>query len=79
MSKASRRRRARDRIDVRLWENRPKKNDMLRWQFPEWNKERIQQLDRWDKSHGSLEPLVMQRTYFLDFYEQLIHKGRKKS
>jgi hypothetical protein len=77
MSKASRRRRARERIDVRLWEGRAKKHDLLLWQFAYWNKERLQQLDRWEKSHANMYRTEDQQDHFHYFKTQLIHKGRK--
>lgn len=77
MSKKARTRRARDRIDVRLWEGRAKKHDLMLWQVREWNKERIQQLDRWEKSRETMYHTVDQEVHFNFFYKQVIHKGRK--
>jgi hypothetical protein len=77
MSKESRHRRARGRIDVRLDEGREKKNDLLLWQVPEWNKERLQQLERWEKSHADMFHSIEQEVHYHYFKTQLIHKGGK--
>lgn len=77
MSKESRKRRARDRIDVRLWENRAKKYDLLMWQFPYWNRERLVQLDRWEASRQGMKMTPQQEAYFIFLYTPVIHKGRK--
>ncbi len=77
MSKASRKRRARERLDVRLWEGRAKKHDLLLWQFAYWNRERLQMLDRWEKSREGLYFTVEQEVHWNFFYKQLIHKGGK--
>lgn len=76
MSKKSRERRSRDRIDVRLWERRDKKYDLLRWQFPEWNKERIRQIERWENSM-KVFTRSEDEVHVLYFNRKLIHKGRK--
>lgn len=78
MSKAARTRRARARIDERLGEGREKEYDMLLWQFPEWNVERLRKLDKFEKSRENMFADVNDTPYFIFFYEQRIHKGRKK-
>lgn len=77
MSKAARTRRARDRIDKRLDEGLEKEYDLLLWQFPEWNKERLRQIDRWEKSREGMALTGWQMAYHDFLAEQLIHKGRK--
>lgn len=76
MSKQSRARRARDRIDVRLWEGRAKKYDLMRWQFPEWNKERIRQIERWEASMKVFTRWEDEE-HIIYFNKKLIHKGKK--
>lgn len=77
MGKKARTRRARNRIDERLWEGRGKKHDLLLWQFPYWNKERLQQLDRWEKSRETLYSTPEEEGHWNFLYKQIIHNGRK--
>ena len=77
MSKKARAHRARARIDRRLEDGREKKYDLLLWQFPEWDTARLRSLDKFEKSRENMFADVNDISYFIFFYEQRIHKGRK--